>query len=66
MSMFGWSFIVSATQLLTYFRRERHLILFALRFRLAGHDRPLEGSLVGLGWARSFGGHSQHWNGIHN
>ena len=51
-SMLGWSFIASVTQLLTYFRCES--------FRLTGHDRPLEGGFVGLGWVRSLGRPRHH------
>jgi hypothetical protein len=58
----GWSFMASATQLLTYFRRESHLIflpfasaLQATIARLRATLSALDGLAASLGWARSLG-----------
>jgi hypothetical protein len=48
--------MASVTQLLTYLRRESHLIFLPFASALTGHNRPLEGRLVSLGRARSLGG----------
>lgn len=54
--MLGWSFIASVTQLLTYFRRESHLIFLPFASALQATIARLRAALSALdGFAASAG-----------